>query len=60
MVCAQDESPPAVLEYLLEVVVAQDVLRVWASWREGRQPDPEQAVNAVIYYAHWDAYQPVD
>jgi hypothetical protein len=58
--CAEDESTPSGLAYLLEVAVAQDVLRVWASWRDARQPSPEQAADAIIYYAHRDADQPVE
>ena len=53
------KAPPGGLAYLLEVAVAHDVLRVWSSWRDGRQPTPEQAANAIIYYAQQDAYQPV-
>lgn len=58
MICAEAESP-AGLDYLLEVVLAREVLHVWADWRHGRQPTPEQAARAVIHYAQQDAYEPV-
>jgi hypothetical protein len=58
MICAEAESP-AGLDYLLEVALAREVLRVWADWRHGRQPTPEQAAGAVIHYAQQDAHEPV-
>jgi hypothetical protein len=58
MICAEAESP-AGLDYLLEVALAREVLHVWADWRHGRQPTPEQAARAVIHYAQHDAYEPV-
>ena len=60
MVCAQGEIASAGFAYLLEVAVAEDVLSVWSSWRDGRQPTREQAANAIIYFAQQDAYQPVE
>jgi len=46
--------------YLLEVDLANDVIEVWRAWRAGSMPTPEEATMAVIYYAQYDAYQPVD
>jgi len=43
---------------VLEVAIAREVLGVWSSWRSGATPSPEQAVEAVIYYAENDAYLP--
>jgi hypothetical protein len=53
-------GPPEGVSYLLEVRLARDVLRVWKSWRGGRDPDIEEACSAVSFYAVHDAYQPVD
>ncbi|HEV3382147.1 MAG TPA: hypothetical protein VG142_14380 [Trebonia sp.] len=52
------ESPEG-FPYLLEVDIALEVLDIWARWREGRQPTPQEAVRAVIHYAIYDAYEPV-
>ena len=46
--------------YLLEVPIAIEVLDVWSSWRDGRHPSRVEAVDAVIYYAVNDAYQPAE
>jgi hypothetical protein len=61
MVCVEPEDGggPAGLAYLLEVDLARDVLDVWARWREGKEPTPEEAARAIIYYAEHDAYEPV-
>jgi hypothetical protein len=56
---SDDRGGPAGHAYLLEVSLARDVLHVWASWRNGKQPTPEEAARAVIYYAQHDAYEPV-
>src|SRR5688572_27052951 len=45
--------------YFLEVGTAKEVLGVWSDWRGGRTPDRIEAVEAVIYYAKNDAYQPL-
>jgi hypothetical protein len=47
------------LAYLLEVSLAREVLDVWARWRNGREPTPEEAAGAIIYYAQHDAYEPI-
>jgi hypothetical protein len=61
IVVAGDEAlRPAGFAYLLEVELAHQVLEVWSAWRDGRQPAPDEAANAVIYYAQRDAYEPVD
>jgi hypothetical protein len=35
-------------------------LEVWSTWRDGKQPAPGEAVIAIIYYAQYDAHEPVD
>ena len=44
------------LEYMLEVSIAKDVIRVWSEWRGGRKPTPHEMCEAVIYYAENDAF----
>ena len=44
------------LEYMLEVSIAKDVIRVWREWRGGRKPTPAEMCEAVIYYAEHDAF----
>jgi hypothetical protein len=56
---SEDGSSPAGFEYLLEVSLALQVLDVWSRWRDGRKPTAAEAVQAVIYYALQDAYEPV-
>ncbi|MGV9652145.1 hypothetical protein [Streptomyces sp. NPDC003554] len=51
---------PEGMSYLLEVHLVRDVLRVWKSWRGGREPNAEEASAAVRFYATHDAYQPVE
>jgi hypothetical protein len=58
MVCAEGASPVG-LDYLLEVALVREVLRVWANWRQGRLPTAEEAARAVIHYAQQDACEPV-
>lgn len=60
-VCVEPEDgvAPAGLSYLLEVGLACEVLDVWEQWRNGKEPTPEEAVRAVIYYGEHDAYEPV-
>ena len=55
-----DDTPPAGYRYLLEVLIAREVLEVWTSWRDNREPSLEEACEAIIYYAENDAYQPED
>jgi hypothetical protein len=61
MVCVEreDGGSPAGLSYLLEVDLAHDVLDVWARWRDGKEPTPEEATQAIIHYAVHDAYEPL-
>src|SRR5260370_35674661 len=54
----EEGGDQAGLTYLLEVSLARDVLQVWTSWRNGRQPTAEEAARAVIYYAQHDEYEP--
>lgn len=46
------------MAYLLEVSIAREVIEVWAAWRGGRVPNPEECSEAVIYYAMNDSYLP--
>jgi hypothetical protein len=46
--------------YLLEVNLAKEVIEVWSSWRGGAVPSLDQATRAVIHYAEYDAWQPLD
>lgn len=48
------------LDYLLEVSLAKEVAEVWRSWRDGREPSPEELCEAVIFYAENDAFIPVE
>jgi hypothetical protein len=43
---------------VLEVSIAREVLEVWSAWRSGATPSPEQAVEAILFYATNDAYLP--
>lgn len=45
--------------YLLEGVLAVEVIEVWSEWRAGAVPAPTEATMAVIYYGEHDAYQPL-
>jgi hypothetical protein len=42
--------------YLLEVFLIHDVLETWKAHRDGTEPSPRQACEAVIHYAQNDAY----
>ncbi len=58
---SDDGEPPASaagMEYLLEVGLARDVVRVWSEWRNGLSPSTDQKIEAVVYYAQHDAFQP--
>jgi hypothetical protein len=59
-----DETPPGLVtasghHYVLEVHLAIEAVEIWSEWRGGIIPTPEEAMQAVIYYAEHDAYQPV-
>jgi len=49
------KAPPG-WRYFLEVLIAREVLEVWSSWHNDRMPSPEEADEAIIYYAENDAY----
>lgn len=57
-VLTEGDGAPAGYEYLLEVDLVLEVLEVWSAWRGGLHPTPEEAADAVIYYAECDAYLP--
>lgn len=42
--------------YLLEVFLIHDVLETWSAHNDATDPTPQQACEAVIYYAANDAY----
>ena len=47
-------------DYVLEIDTAKEVLGVWSQWRDGRQPTPDEACEAILHYARFDAYLPID
>jgi hypothetical protein len=53
------QSPSDGTSYLLEVGIMKDAIRVWKVWRGGAEPSISQACEAVVYYASYDAFQPV-
>ena len=57
-VAGEPNGVPQGYDYLLEVALALEVVETWRSWRGGRPPTPEEAAEAVIYYAEHDAYLP--
>jgi hypothetical protein len=64
LVLRGDDVPNGVVtgsghRYLLEVVLAIEVLEVWSAWRDGATPTAEEATLAVIHYGEHDAYQPL-
>ena len=48
---------PDGLDYLLEVDLARDSIRVWREWREA-EPSTQDSCRAVIHYVQYDAYLP--
>jgi hypothetical protein len=46
------------LRYLLEVELIKDVIQAWSDWRNGRLPDLNDKLKAVVHYAEHDAYLP--
>nr|WTB35181.1 hypothetical protein OG781_42120 [Streptomyces sp. NBC_00830] len=42
--------------YLLEAVLIRDVLETWRAHHDGAIPSPQEACEAVIYYAENDSY----
>ena len=53
------EEPPAGWEYVLELSLMKNVVKVWSAWRDGTVPTVPQACEAVLHYAKHDAYLPV-
>lgn len=47
---------PGGLTYFLEAEIANEVLKVWKAWRDGREPSEHERVHALLYYANNDAY----
>jgi hypothetical protein len=52
-------TPPEGTEYLLEVSLMRNVIKVWSAWRNGAASSIPQACEAVLHYAERDAYLPV-
>jgi hypothetical protein len=52
-------APPEGTEYVLEVSLMRNVIKVWSAWRNGAVPSIPQACEAVLHYAERDAYLPV-
>ncbi|MDB6029597.1 MAG: hypothetical protein JWM68_5820 [Verrucomicrobiales bacterium] len=65
VVCAtpdDDSHPPEAVgfDYLLEVSIAKGAVEVWSGWRNGKQPTTAEKLDAVIYYAEYDCWLPLD
>lgn len=48
------------LYYLMEIYLAKEILNVWSEWRNGRKPNIQEKLEAIIYYSTHDAYMPVE
>lgn len=59
LVDEEAEEPPAGSEYVLELSLVKNVIKVWSAWRDGAVPTVPQACEAVLHYAEHDAYLPV-
>ncbi|MDX6251259.1 MAG: hypothetical protein QOF10_4619 [Kribbellaceae bacterium] len=56
-----DQGAPEVpkgMEYCLEASLVKEVIEVWSEWREGAVPTAADRMEAVLYYAEYDAYLP--
>ena len=51
-------EPSAGTEYVLEISLMKNVIKVWSAWRNGAVPSILQACEAVLHYAERDAYLP--
>ena len=47
-------------QYLLEIHIVKEVIDVWSKLHDGKAPSIEEVCEAVIYYAEYDAYLPVN
>ncbi|RFZ90742.1 hypothetical protein D0C36_17430 [Mucilaginibacter conchicola] len=45
--------------YFLEIDTVIEVIETWNNWTDGNKSDLDNIVEAVIYYAKYDAYKPV-
>src|SRR3954451_17998785 len=59
-ITTQGDQVPDTFDYPLEVSLAREVVQVWSASRDGRKPSPKEAAGAVIHYATYDAYRPVE
>ena len=57
-----DSDPPEAegFDYFLEVDLAKETVQVWSEWRDGKQPTTTEKLDAMIYYAEYDAWLPLD
>ena len=46
--------------YVLPVFLALEVIEVWRTWSNQSNPSLEEKVRAIIYYAKYDAYLPLE
>jgi hypothetical protein len=44
----------------IEVALAREAIDVWRQWRPGRSPTLADEVAAVIHYALYDAWLPME
>ena len=44
------------LTYFLEIEIAKEVLKVWRAWRNEREPNEAERIEAILHYADFDAY----
>lgn len=63
VICENDKSvsaqAPDEMHYFLEVSMAKEVLAVWSEWRSGCLPTIEEKMSAIIHYATYDSFLPV-
>jgi hypothetical protein len=57
-----NSDPPGTegLDYFLEVDLAKETVQVWSDWRDGQAPTTAEKLDAMIYYAEYDAWLPLD
>jgi hypothetical protein len=60
LVDEEADGEPKGMSYMLEVHLVRDVLRVWKSWRNNREPNIEEACVAIDFYSTHDTFQPVE
>jgi len=48
------------ISYFLEIEDAKEAIKVWKKWTNNERFSPEELCDAVIYYAEYDAFMPID